>query len=82
MNMVANDKKHLKLLIGNEVKLHGENCSLNHIDISYLEDLGYLSGGSLMMIFPDGTLPMSRKCNICFAKVNLMATYQTGMLKM
>ncbi len=42
----ARSKRHLKQLIAMEMHLHGNQCSLNHIDISGLDDLSFVFAGS------------------------------------
>jgi surface protein len=38
----AKDKEHLKQLIQEEIKSHGNRCSLNHIDVSAVQDMSKL----------------------------------------
>ena len=40
--VVASDKDHLKQLIDQEIKEHGRYCSLNHIDVSNIQDMSGL----------------------------------------
>ena len=40
------DKEHLKALIKDEIKLHGDKCDLNHLDVSKVTDMGYIFNGS------------------------------------
>ena len=40
--IIAKDKEHLKLIIKEEMQLHGNECNLNHIDTSLLTDMSSL----------------------------------------
>ena len=40
--IIANDEKHLKWLIDEEVRNYGNECNLNHINISKVTDLSFL----------------------------------------
>ena len=42
----ARDKEHLKQIIQNEIKDFGDECDLNHIDISHMKDLSWIFYGS------------------------------------
>lgn len=40
--IIANDKQHLLQLIKREIHINGEECSLNHINVSKINDMGRL----------------------------------------
>ena len=40
--IIAENKEHLRRLINNEMKLHGNDCNLNHIDVSNITNISYL----------------------------------------
>jgi hypothetical protein len=45
-NIKAKDHAHLKSLVEREIEVNGNNCSLNHIDVSGIGDMANLFRGS------------------------------------
>jgi len=45
--VVATDNKHLKEIIKSEIEAFGNNCDLNHVDVSKVEDMSWMFTNSL-----------------------------------
>ena len=46
--IIAIDKDHLKKLIKNEMEINGQECNLNHIDVSHITDMSFLFHNSYL----------------------------------
>ena len=46
MKILAKNKKHLQRIIKQEMIKHGNECDLNHIDVSFVEDMSDVFRGS------------------------------------